>query len=81
MISDHGSNLSPIVERHLKPGLGGISVDDLTMAMADEFDEDLLLGVESSASPWRSAPHDVSVLRSMLHWPRRTIVLGLRVRR
>ena len=34
-------NLTSIVERHLKPGLGDILVGDLTTAIVDEFYEDL----------------------------------------
>ena len=41
LVSDQIRNLTSIVERHLKPGLGDILVGDLTAAIVDEFYEDL----------------------------------------
>jgi transposase-like protein len=41
LVSDHDSNLTSIVERHLKPGLGDILVGNLTTAIVDEYSADL----------------------------------------
>jgi hypothetical protein len=64
-------NLTSIVERHLKPGLGDILVGDLTTAIVDGFYEDLRGAVGSMESLWRLARCAVSTLRFIQHWPRR----------
>ena len=45
-------NLTSIVERHLKPGLGDILVGDLTTAIVDEFYEDLRSDGRIDGDPW-----------------------------
>jgi integrase len=44
-------NLSSIIDRHLKPGLGGILVGDLTTAMVDEFYEQLRVSGRFGGKP------------------------------
>jgi hypothetical protein len=64
-------NLTSIVERHLKPGLGDILVGDLTTAIVDAFYNDCVQQAESMASLWRLARCAVSTPPFMRHWPRR----------
>ena len=69
-------NLTSIVERHLKPGLGDILVGDLTTAIVDEFYGDLRRQVGSMASLWRLELFAASTLRFTLRWSGATVVLG-----
>ena len=58
-------NLTSIVERHLKPGLGDILVGDLTTAIVDEFYEDLRSGGRIDGKPL--AVGTVRRIHSALH--------------
>ncbi len=58
-------NLTSIVERHLKPGLGDILVGDLTTAIVDEFYEDLRSAGRIDGKPLAVAT--VRRIHSVLH--------------
>jgi hypothetical protein len=74
-------NLTSIVDRHLKPGLGDILVGDLTTAIVDEFYEDLRSGSNrrQASGGWHGATYLLSAAcRTGLS---ATLILGLRERR
>ena len=58
-------NLSSIVDRHLKPGLGDVLVGDLTTAMVDEFYEKLRVNGRLGGKPL--AVGSVRRVHSTLH--------------
>src|SRR5271154_5457683 len=75
-------NLTSIVERHLKPGLGDILVGDLTTAIVDEFYKDLRSGGRIDGKPlavWHGPAYPLGASGSAR--PGTSMVLGLRERR